>query len=170
MAYIPQILIRKKQTLATTVCHYPTATRANPSLGEARGGHEEGVELLLEARRAPEPPLTIVYARRRGAATASHLGFIPRHVSSRVRTPSTPTSFCPKNPTSPCLGDLGSEALASPTPPPPLALPCWTNAPPPSAGFDESCPLIDGRLGLDCQYLFVLTKIQATYKRIDGQE
>jgi DNA-binding FadR family transcriptional regulator len=64
------------------VSHCPAAARANPSLGEARGGHEEGVELLLEARRAAEPPLTVVRAQRRGAATVSHLGAVPHHVSS----------------------------------------------------------------------------------------
>jgi hypothetical protein len=62
VAYIPRILIHMNQTLAATVRHCPATARANLSLGEARGGHEEGIELLLEAERAPEPSLTIVHA------------------------------------------------------------------------------------------------------------
>jgi hypothetical protein len=76
-------LIRKNQTLAVAVRHCPTVARANPSPGEARGGHEEGVELLLEAKRARKPPLTIVQVQRRKTATMSHLGAIPHHISSR---------------------------------------------------------------------------------------
>jgi hypothetical protein len=94
--------------------HYcPAAARANPSPGEARGGHVEGVELLLEARRAPEPPLTVVCDWMRGATVVSHLGAVPSHVLSQIRTPSTPVSFCPKIPTSPCPQELGSEAPVS---------------------------------------------------------
>jgi hypothetical protein len=74
----------------------------------------EGVELLLEAGRVPEPPLIVERAQRRGAAVASHLGAVPCHVSSRVRAPSTPTSFCLKTPASPCPRELWSEALAGP--------------------------------------------------------
>jgi hypothetical protein len=96
------------------VRHCPIAARANPSSGEARGGHEERVELLLEAESVPEPPLTVIRARRRGATAVSHLGGVPRRVSSWVRTSSTPVSFCPKNPALSCLGELGSEAPVSP--------------------------------------------------------
>jgi hypothetical protein len=94
--------------------HCPTAAQANLSSGEARGGHEKGVELLVEARRAPEPPLTVVHARRSGAATVNHLVVVPLRVSSRVRTPLSPTSFCPQNPASTCPRELKSEASVSP--------------------------------------------------------
>jgi hypothetical protein len=74
----------------------------------------EGIELLLEGGRAPEPTLTIAHAWRREAAAVSHFGAIPRRVSPRVRTPSTPALFCPKNPMSLCPRELESGAPVSP--------------------------------------------------------
>jgi hypothetical protein len=62
---------------------------------EARGGHEEGIELLLGARIVLEPSLAITYAWRREATAVSCLVAIPR-VSPQVRTRSTHASFCPK--------------------------------------------------------------------------
>jgi hypothetical protein len=49
--------------------------------------------LLLEAGRAPKPPLAIAHAWRREATAVSHLGAVPRRVLPRVRTPSTLASF-----------------------------------------------------------------------------
>jgi hypothetical protein len=62
VAYIPQTSIHENQTLVAVVRHCPATARANPSPREARGGHEEGVELLLEARRVLELLLTAVHA------------------------------------------------------------------------------------------------------------
>jgi hypothetical protein len=160
VAYIPRILIRKNQTLAAAMRHCPAAARANPSLGEARGGHEEGVELLLEAGRVPEPPLTIVYAWRRGAAAASHLAVVPCRISSWVRTLLTPTLFCPPKPRAAVPKRAHEQSSDKP-----LMAPPWrTYAPHLSAGFDVSRPLIDGGPGLDCRYLFILIKFELQIK------
>jgi hypothetical protein len=95
----------------------------------------------------PDLPFTIVGARRREVASVSCLGAIPCHILARVRTPSTPVSFCPKNPASPCPGELVGRASASP-------LWCCRTGPmrrPRRVGHDRG-------LGLDRRYPFILIK------------
>jgi hypothetical protein len=154
-------LIRKNQTLATAVRHYLTAARANPWSAEARGGHEEGVELFFEVRRVSETPLTVVRARRRGVATVSHLGAVPRRVSSWVRTLSSPASFCPQKPR---VAVPRRARERSSDEPPPMAPPHRTYAPHPSTGFNVSRLLVDGGSGLDCRYPFILIKFEPQIK------
>jgi hypothetical protein len=95
---------------------------------EARGGHEEDVRLLLEAGAALEWPCTAPELRRSNVIAAGCHDTIPHRVLPQVRTSSTPVSFCPKNPTSPCPGELGSRALMSPLwhhYAGPMHHPCW---------------------------------------------
>jgi hypothetical protein len=145
------------------VRHCLAAARANPWSAEARGGHKEGVELFFEVRRASETPLTVVRARRRGVATVSHLGAVPRRVSSWVRTLLSPASFCPPKPR--VIVPRRARERSSDEPPPPMALPHRTYAPHPSTGLNVSRLLVDGGSGLNCRYPFILIKFEPQIKK-----
>jgi hypothetical protein len=117
---------------------------------EARGGHEEGVELLLGAGRVLELSLTITHAWRREAAAASGLGDVPRRVSPWVRTLSTPRVILLQKPHV-TVPQRAREWSSGESPMAPLRQAC---ALPPSAGCDV--PLVGP--GLDRRYHFVLIK------------
>jgi hypothetical protein len=68
VAYFPQILIRKNQTLAAIVRYRPTAARANSSLGEARGGQEEASCGPGQAEGSPKEPHAISRVHEKEAA------------------------------------------------------------------------------------------------------